>query len=90
MADPETKTAYMARATAQSRTLFAVLISDFCHSPTVDDIDLSGYSERAGEKIQIRASDDFEVVQVEVKIKDAAGRLIEAGMAAQFAPDRGE
>jgi hypothetical protein len=82
LADPEKKALYEARARARGLPVFALTIADFLHVPAVDQIDLSGYTGRAGETIRIRASDDIEVAGVEVGITDAGGAVLERGAAA--------
>jgi hypothetical protein len=49
----------------------------------VDEINLSTYTGKPGEAIKIRASDDFEVVGVGVRILDANGVVLEQAPAAQ-------
>jgi len=58
-----------------------VMIGDFLTAPEVQMIDLSGYGGRVGDRITIRATDDFEVVRVEVKITDINDVVIEQGAA---------
>ncbi len=50
-------------------------------APTVDPIDLSGYTGQAGETIRITASDDFEVTGGGVSITGAGGTALEHGAA---------
>ena len=56
----------------------------------MDEIDLSGYQGRAGNKILIRASDDLDIVGVTVSIKDATTSVeIESGSAVKSQADAG-
>jgi hypothetical protein len=81
IADPEKRALYEHTAKEKGIPLFAMTVGDFLHAPAVDEIDLSGYTGRAGERIRIRASDDFEVTGVEVGITDANGAALERGPA---------
>jgi hypothetical protein len=81
LADPVQKTVYEATAKAKGIPAFALTVGDFLNAPTVDEIDLSGYTGKAGETIRITASDDFEVTGVAVSITDAGGTVLENGPA---------
>ena len=82
LADPVQKTVYEATAKAKGIPVFALAVGDFLNAPTVDEIDLSGYTGKAGETIRITASDDFAVMGVVVSINDAGGKVLENGPAA--------
>jgi hypothetical protein len=62
-------------------TAFVLAVADFLHAPSVDEIDLTGYTGRPGGTIVVRASDDFEVVQVSLVIRAGDGTLVEQGPA---------
>lgn len=53
----------------------------------VNEIDLSQYTRQAGSNILIRATDDFEVTNVDVTIKN--GQVIETGAATKSPEDPG-
>ena len=81
LADPVKKAVYEATAKAKGIPAFALTVGDFLNAPTVDEIDLSGYTGKTGETIRITASDDFEVTDVAVSITDAGGTVLENGPA---------
>ena len=81
LADAATKALYEAKARERGGPVFALTIADFFHEPAVDEIDLSAYTGQAGEKISIRAHDDFELVGVAVAIRKADGTVLEQGPA---------
>ena len=81
LADPVTGAIYRARAKAKGQPVFAVAVADFFNQPVVDEIDLAAYTGKPGEAIKIRASDDFEVTGVGVRILDANGAVLEQGTA---------
>lgn len=87
LADPATSTLYHAKAKAKGQPVFSVAVADFFHAPAVNEIDLAGYTGKAGETIHIRASDDFEVVGVGVRITDANGATLEEGGATHDGAD---
>jgi hypothetical protein len=83
VADPETKALYETAARAKGMPVFALAVGDFLHGPAVDEIDLSAYTGQAGQKIGIRAHDDFELTGVAVVIRKADGAVLEQGLATQ-------
>ena len=81
MTDPETRLHYEAAAKAKGTPAFALAVGDFLNAPAVDEIDLSAYTGQAGEKIAIRAHDDFALAGVTVVIHKADGTALEQGLA---------
>jgi hypothetical protein len=55
--------------------------ADFCHPPIIEDVDLGAWRGQAGDRLQIRASDDVGVSSVSVRIGRLDGALIEEGPA---------
>ena len=49
--------------------------------PVIELVDVSEYSGRAGERIQVVATDAIEVVEVTIRIRRIAGELVEFGSA---------
>ncbi len=89
MADPETKALYAEAARAKGQPLFSLTVADFFHAPSVEEVNLAGYTGAIGDEIVILASDDFEVVGVSVSLSDAGGSPIEAGQAVETPADSG-
>ncbi|MBC8333346.1 MAG: hypothetical protein H8E28_15300 [Anaerolineae bacterium] len=85
MADPETKALYDERA----KPVFSLTVADFFNAPSVDEVDLSGYSGAAGDEIVIMAHDDFDVTGVQVALTDGDGNAIESGAAVETPADSG-
>lgn len=81
MADAGTKAVYEAAAKATGRQIFATMVSDYLNAPAVEQVDLSAYTGQAGETLRIRASDDFTVAAIAVRILDTAGQALESGAA---------
>jgi hypothetical protein len=78
--DPDRKVLYEQRATGDI-TSFNLAIADFFTAPVIAEINVSGYSGAAGEKIQVQATDDTKVTGLRVSIYAADGTLIEEGAA---------
>ena len=72
------RTALRARQNVYSRA-----IEDFMFSPEIKNIDTRGYRGAAGDKIIVRAFDDFRVTTVCVEVYDVNGALLETGDALQ-------
>lgn len=82
MVDPTTKAVYTGVSKTRGIPVFALTVADFLNPPVVDEIDLSAYTGKIGEKIKVRASDDVEVTGVSVAIRDQGGAVLEQGAAA--------
>lgn len=81
LADPLQREVYQALARLRKKPVNAILVSDYLTPPTVDRIDLSAYHGGGGELIRVIASDDIEVTEVRIAIRDAAGAALEEGAA---------
>jgi len=79
-ADPEAKAAYQRRACG-NKAAYHVAIGDYMNSPKIEEIDASAYHGRVGDILKIRATDDFQVTRVQVRILEPNGSLIEDGEA---------
>ncbi len=77
MADPQAKAVYAAVAATKELPLFSVIMTDYLKAPEVVAVDLSGYTGQIGEKIAVRATDDFEVISVVVEISTANAGVAE-------------
>lgn len=80
IADPELKSLYQAKV-KDNQTAFNLAVSDFCKAPQITRVHVFDYTGQIGDKIIVRAVDDFKVVSVELKITDSADSLIEEGTA---------
>jgi hypothetical protein len=65
------------------QNVYSRALEDFMTSPVVKSIDTRNYKGTAGEKIAVRAIDDFRLVSVRVKVYAASGTLLEEGNAEQ-------
>jgi hypothetical protein len=56
-------------------------MADWFHAPEIADIDLGGWTGKAGEAIRVKAIDDVQVKEVKVVITDEQDTVIEQGVA---------
>jgi hypothetical protein len=80
MRDPDIKALYQAAA-GPRQTAYNIAVGDAYSPPEITGVTTSQYLGKAGDKITVRAIDDFRVYQVVVSIYSAAGALIEQGPA---------
>lgn len=80
MKNPEMKDTYSQKADNRL-SAYNVAIADFSHAPHIDEIDVTGYYGNEGDKIIIRAVDDFIVKEVSVTIYNADGSIADEGSA---------
>ena len=72
-----------AAALRPRQNVYSRALEDFMSPPVVQEIEKDNYYGAAGDKIVVRAMDDFRVTGVRVEIYDAGGALLEAGNAVQ-------
>ena len=80
LTDPTTKALYEEK-TAPGKSAYNVAVADYFNAPNIKEVDLSNYTGEEGSTIRIKATDDFEVADVQVKIANADGTLVEVGNA---------
>jgi len=78
LADPIRKAKYAIKA-FNGRTVYTLGISDYLKPPVVNEIDVTNYSGKIGDKIVVDASDGFEVTGVRLKITGTDSVVIEEG-----------
>jgi hypothetical protein len=81
IAVPATKAEYTTGITDKLTSAFTVALTDCLKAPEIKLIDVTAYKGVIGNKIAIKAVDDFKVVSVTVEIKTSAGVVIESGVA---------
>lgn len=79
-ANPDLAEAYTA-VLKPRQNLYSRALEDFMSAPKVVGIDTRAYKGVAGDKIVVRAKDDFKVTGVRVEIYAADGTLLEEGEA---------
>lgn len=81
LADPDQLAFYEGLAEQKDMPVLALCVGDYLNSPTMDDLDLSGYRGRVGDSILITTHDDVGVVKVNVELTRTDGTNIERGQA---------
>ncbi len=89
MADNTVRPLYEAAAKNKNIPVFALTVADYFNAPTIDSLDLSGYTGQVHEPIHVIARDDFGVASVSVSIADQTGHVIDAGNAVETAAGSG-
>src|SRR5579871_6167053 len=80
--DPTQKARYSAAAAKTGSTAYNVAVSDFMHPPVITELDLTGYTGRAGQLIRIRVEEKkIGAVAVNVVIADHTQSVLEEGAA---------
>jgi hypothetical protein len=82
LADATLKAEYKAAA-PEGVTAYNVAVGDFLHAPNIKSVDVSKYTGKPGETIEMEISDDFRVADVKVAIYNPDGSVVEQGNAKQ-------
>jgi hypothetical protein len=80
-ANPERAAVYQHYAARAKCPLRAIAMRDYLRAPVIKHIDVTEYTGRAGDRIDIEARDDTQVVAVHVVLRTRAGVMIEEGAA---------
>ena len=83
MANDEAKAEYSKGTRPNKNAPYRVALSDYLNAPVVHYIKAPGYSGTPGDLISIKATDDFKVMTVHVRITNSAGTVLEQGEAVQ-------
>lgn len=81
LADAQARIPYDEAAKEKNTPVSGLIVADYLNKPNVEDIDLGLYGRQVGDKILVLATDDFEVMSVDVQIKNANGDEVEHGAA---------
>jgi hypothetical protein len=79
IADPVTKAEYTPSPQSRVTSAYAAAVADYLSVPKINLVDDAVYGGAVGDKIFIRATDDFKVTSVHVSIFKADGQLLEQG-----------
>ncbi len=79
--DPAAKALYATRITKRCTSAYTVAVQDYHNAPEITVLDASGYQGRVGDAVWVRATDDFGVVSVYVRLLAPDGGLREEGLA---------
>jgi hypothetical protein len=84
MADPALLAFYRPIALERDISIYALAMGDFMKLPEIKPLRLSKYKGKIGDLIEIRATDDIGLADVEVKLIAQDGTLIEQGKAVEI------
>ncbi|MBT1704766.1 hypothetical protein [Chryseosolibacter indicus] len=79
LANETSKAEYTSGITPRLTSAYLVALTDYLRAPEIKDLDVSQYNGAIGDVLEMKVSDDFKVVSVQVEIRDAAKALIERG-----------
>ncbi len=65
----------------RGQTAINVAVADFFGAPNLENLDLTKYTGKAGDTIEVLVSDDFAVKSVQIQIVNADGTMVEDGAA---------
>jgi hypothetical protein len=81
--DPEKEKYYQNKAGAGQHK-FNMAVADYMVKPKINEVDIDNYKGAEGNLIRVDASDNYKVAGVIVMILNAAGLMIESGMAVEY------
>jgi hypothetical protein len=82
LSDPKQKARYLEAGAKTGSSAYNVAVSDFMHAPVITEVDLTGYTGRAGQSIRILAEERMiGAMAVNVVIADQSKVLLEQGAA---------
>lgn len=81
LAHPLRRAVYLKLGAERKRPINALLVSNFLTPPEIETIELADYTGRAGQRIEVLATDLVAVAGVTVEIRTKDGTVIESGPA---------
>jgi hypothetical protein len=82
LADADLKVLYSLRANG-GVTAFNLAIGDFFTAPEITEVITTSYTGKLGDKIEVMATDDTKIAEVNIIIEAADGTQVEQGLATQ-------
>lgn len=84
LTEPGMKALYSKGINSKLSNAQMVAVTDFLTAPVIHYINLKQYTGAIGDKIRIKATDDFQVSSVDVTISDKKGKELEKGPAVHY------
>jgi hypothetical protein len=81
MANPGRKAEYEPLV-SRGISVYNLAVADFLKPPVIREMDISNYTGQAGEKIRVRATDNFRISEIRVTVFKADNTIVESGIAA--------
>lgn len=82
MRDPLRSAVYQRMARGTNQRANNLLVSNYLNPPTIETVEIAGFTGAAGQEIRVLAFDPVEVVAVRLVFRDDAGGVLESGAAA--------
>lgn len=82
----KTQAAYLNKELETGLTAYNIAVADWFVAPKVLEVNVDRWTGKIGQLIRVKARDNVSVARVSVVIRDAEGRLLEMGEAAQSEP----
>lgn len=79
LANEASKAEYATGITSRLTSAYLVALTDYLNAPVIKDLDVSKYDGAVGDVLEMKVTDDFKVMSVQVEIRDASKALIERG-----------
>ncbi len=83
--EPGMKALYSKGIDEKRSNAHTVAVADYLNKPVIHDINLKAYRGEIGDTLRIKATDDFQVTSVHVRILHGKGKILEQGEAVQYA-----
>ena len=90
LADPAAREFYKPIAFQRDISIYNCALGDFLKVPTIKPLDLDNYKGRIGDVIEIRATDDIGLAELNVSIVAQDGTHIESGQAVEIGERSGK
>ncbi len=79
----ENQEEYIRKAQEIGTTAYTLAVADWYVAPRVIEINIDGWTGKAGEVIRVKARDNVMVARVRLVIRDSQGQILEMGEAVQ-------
>ena len=82
---PGMKALYLKGIDEKRSNAHTVWVADYLNKPVIHNINIKAYRGEIGDTLRIKATDDFQVTSVHVRILHGKGKILEQGEAVQYA-----
>lgn len=82
--EPGMKELYSKGIDEKRSNAHTVAVADYLNKPVIHNINTKDYRGEIGDKLRIKATDDFQVTSVYVSIERGKGKILEQGEAVQY------
>jgi len=89
MADNDARAIYEEISALTDTPVFALMVADYLKPPKIKNWDVSMYTGKVGDNFVVYTSDDVGVINVNIKITDDQGAIVESSYASESKPGTG-